>query len=478
MRTPSGTGSGVTVRGSTADVAAAAELGEPEPGGQRAGARLVDRAGPRRRHADRREVVVGRVRERGADPLAAPARVDGDHQGAAVRLRDPPLVARGAPADDLAALVPGEHQELGPLRDVLEPVAHALGGDDRVRPGPLAHRRGARNVVECALADHGGTLASGPRRTWPDRRRRSRLASTRDRHAARGAPRRPQSCAAGGGAPRRRTAPRRGGGGVGQDARPHAPRRAPDPRARREAERDPRDHVHEQGRRGDARAARADARPHRAGDLDPHVPRRLRPHPAARGRAARLPLVVHDLRPGGPGPGRQGVPRGAREGSEALHAARHPLADLEREEPAHLARGVRVARRVVLGPDRRGGVRAVPAAALRLERGRLRRHADADRAGARALPGGAGALADDVPPRPRRRVPGHEPRPVPAAAAARGEAPERVRGGRPRPVASTRSEAPTSGTSSTSSGTSAARGSSRSSRTTARRMRSSRRPTR
>ena len=39
-----------------------------------------------------------------------------------------------------------------------------------------------------------------------------------------------------------------------------------------------------------------------------------------------------------------------------------------------------------------------------------------------------------VPPRPRRRVPGHEPRPVPPPAAARGEAPERVRGGGPGPV--------------------------------------------
>ena len=76
----------------------------------------------------------------------------------------------------------------------------------------------------------------------------------------------------------------------------------------------------------------------------------------------------------------------------------------------------------------------LPAAAVRLERGRLRRHAHADRAGPRALPGGARALADDVPSRPRRRVPGHEPRPVPPPAAPGGEAPERVRRRRPRPV--------------------------------------------
>ena len=116
-----------------------------------------------------------------------------------------------------------------------------------------------------------------------------RLASTRGRHPPRGAPRRPQSGPARGRAPRRRAAARRRRRRLGQDARPHAPGRAPDPRARREAERDPRDHVHEQGGGRDARAARADARPHGARDLDPHLPRRLRPHPAPRGGAARLP---------------------------------------------------------------------------------------------------------------------------------------------------------------------------------------------
>ena len=85
------------------------------------------------------------------------------------------------------------------------------------------------------------------------------------------------------------------------------------------------------------------------------------------------------------------VPRGARARPEALHAARHPRADLEREEPADLAGRVHEPGRVVLRPDRRRGVRALPAPALRLERGRLRRHADADRRRARALPRGARA---------------------------------------------------------------------------------------
>ena len=42
-----------------------------------------------------------------------------------------------------------------------------------------------------------------------------------------------------------------------EDARAHAPHRAPARRGRRQAARDPRDHVHEQGGRGDARARRA-----------------------------------------------------------------------------------------------------------------------------------------------------------------------------------------------------------------------------
>ena len=137
---------------------------------------------------------------------------------------------------------------------------------------------------------------------------------------------------------------------------------------------------------------------------------------------------------GRPGPRRQGVPGGPRPRPEALHAARHPQPDLEREEPADRPGRVHEPRLVVLRPDRRRGVRAVPAQARRLERGRLRRHADAHGRGARAVPGGARALAARVPLRPRRRVPGHEPRAVPAAAAARRRAPERVRGRRSRPV--------------------------------------------
>ena len=145
-------------------------------------------------------------------------------------------------------------------------------------------------------------------------------------------------------------------------------------------------------------------------------------------------LDLHDLRPGRPGPGRQGLPRRPRRRPEAVHATGHPQPDLEREEPADRPRRVHEPRRVVLRQDGRGGLRALPAAAARLERGRLRRHADADGRGARAVPGRARPLAAHVPLHPRRRVPGHEPRAVPAAAAARCRARQRVRRRRPGSV--------------------------------------------
>ena len=57
----------------------------------------------------------------------------------------------------------------------------------------------------------------------------------------------------------------------------------------------------------------------------------------------------------------EAVPRGARARPEALHAARHPLADLEREEPADRPGRVREPRRELLRPDGRRRLRAVPA---------------------------------------------------------------------------------------------------------------------
>ena len=89
----------------------------------------------------------------------------------------------------------------------------------------------------------------------------------------------------------------------------------------------------------------------------------------------------------------------------------------------------------------------------------------------------ARALAERLPLRPRGRVPGHQPRPVPAAAAARRRAPKCLWPSETRTSRSTPSEVRTSATSSTSSATSPRRRRSRSSRTTARPTPSSNRRT-
>ena len=96
--------------------------------------------------------------------------------------------------------------------------------------------------------------------------------------------------------------------------------------------------------------------------------------------------------------------------------------------------GLQGARRVLLRPDRRRRVRALPAAPDPVERGRLRRHALPHGQGARELPGGARALAEGLPLHPGRRVPGHEPRAVPAPPAPGRKAQERLRRRRSGPV--------------------------------------------
>ena len=68
--------------------------------------------------------------------------------------------------------------------------------------------------------------------------------------------------------------------------------------------------------------------------------------------------------------------------------------------------------------DRGRGLRALREADAGGQRDGLRRPPGPHRQRAGALRGGARALAAHLPPRARRRVPGHQPRPVPAAAAA------------------------------------------------------------
>ena len=65
----------------------------------------------------------------------------------------------------------------------------------------------------------------------------------------------------------------------------------------RQPVRDPRHHVHQQGRRRDEVAGRGPRRARGPEDVGVDVPLGVRAHPAARRRPARLPAAVHDLRP-------------------------------------------------------------------------------------------------------------------------------------------------------------------------------------
>ena len=138
----------------------------------------------------------------------------------------------------------------------------------------------------------------------------------------------------------------------------------------------------------------ADARrPGRAPDVGVHVPLRVRAHPAARGVAARLPLVVLDLRPvRRRPPHRLRAPR-PRPRPEAVPAPPSARRDLGAEERAGAARGVR---RPAIDPAReaaRRGVPRVPAPAARRVGRRLRRPARAHGAAVPRAPRRAGALA-------------------------------------------------------------------------------------
>ena len=79
--------------------------------------------------------------------------------------------------------------------------------------------------------------------------------------------------------------------------------------------------------------------PDRARDLDHDVPLRLRPHPAPRGRAARLPLELHDLRLGRPG----------------ARSSKQCLEELERDPKRFVPRGIHSqisnAKNQLIGPD-------------------------------------------------------------------------------------------------------------------------------
>ena len=109
---------------------------------------------------------------------------------------------------------------------------------------------------------------------------------------------------------------------LGQDPGAHPPDRLPGRHRRRQAQRDPGDHVHQQGGGGDARPRRAARRPPGARDVGDDLPRRLRADAARRGPAAGLHAPVHDLRHRRLAPADQALPGRPGDRPQALHARR------------------------------------------------------------------------------------------------------------------------------------------------------------
>ena len=231
----------------------------------------------------------------------------------------------------------------------------------------------------------------------------------------------------------RRSAARRRRCRIRQDEGAHAPHRPPDPRGHAPVP-DPRHHVHQQGRRRDARAGRAPRRSGRQDDVGVDVPLGVRPHPARRRRPARIPAPVLHLRPGRLGAAhrlRDPRPRSRR---QALHAAGRPRVDLAEEERTRLpGRGGRQ-RGEHLRPQARRRVPRVPVAPREGRRDGLRRPAHQRRAPVPRAPRRARALSRAVRAHPRRRVPGHQPGPERDRPAPRRRPPERLRGGRHRSI--------------------------------------------
>ncbi len=238
---------------------------------------------------------------------------------------------------------------------------------------------------------------------------------------------------------RRRGARRRpvaGGrrGRFGQDAGAHPPHRPPHLRARCQPLRHPRHHLHQQGRRRDAPAGRGPGGPGGPQDVGEHVPLRVRAHPAARRRPARLPLQLQHLRPGRrPAAHRLRHPRPGPRPQE-VHVQGRPRRGERGQERPRLTGSVHRAGDEHLRATHRRHLPGVPGPAGEGRRHGLRRPAHRHRPPLPHLPGRARALPAALRAHPGRRVPGHQPGPERAGAAARGRAPQRHRRRGQRPV--------------------------------------------
>ncbi len=208
-------------------------------------------------------------------------------------------------------------------------------------------------------------------------------------------------------------------------------------------------HLHQQGRRRDARARGATGRPAGAVHVGVDVPLHLCADPAKPGlAAARAELQLLDLRrrrfAAAAADDRQG--HGA--GHQAVLAAVAGQRDLQPQERADRSRagGVRrLERQRGPAPHHRRGLRRVPAAAARRQRVGLRRPHRRDSRCAASLSADRAVLPATVPAHPGRRVSGHQSRAVrvgtrtrrtrgPRRRRSRRRAGRAVRSGRRRPV--------------------------------------------
>ena len=185
-------------------------------------------------------------------------------------------------------------------------------------------------------------------------------------------------------------------------------------------------------------------RPARQGDVGHDLPQRLRAHPAPRGRQGRAALDLLDLR-------RRRLPAADVDGPPR-HGPRPQALQPALVQPPGVQPQERAGRRGdVCRPGRRGepapgagarrGLHRLPAAAAPGQRHGLRRPDHDDGPHVPGLPRRRRALPAAVPPRHGRRVPGHQPRPVPAG-------PRAGRAG-PRPARSTASSRASSSSSAT-----------------------------
>ena len=229
--------------------------------------------------------------------------------------------------------------------------------------------------------------------------------------------------------PEQRAAVEHGDGPLWSSPAPAPARRASWPRGSRAwssagcRPRNPRGHVHQQGGRRDARAAARAARGRAGGDVDRHVPRDLRAAPAAvHGERVGLTPRLHDL-------------RRRRPDAAGRRAAQGDGARRRRSRRARSCRASIGPRTAALDPARlKTGDYAddiVAPASTRATRrsSRARTRSTSTTSCSRCsscptTPEVGPRLAARVPPRAGRRVPGHQPGPVPtwSATSSRGDA--------------------------------------------------------